>query len=95
MLINNQGGGIFESLPIAAFEPPFEEFFATPQQIDFAQLCQTYGVEHELIQSWEQLIQLVSVLPTQGLRLLELRTDRKQDTQTRRLLLSQTYNSSL
>jgi 2-succinyl-5-enolpyruvyl-6-hydroxy-3-cyclohexene-1-carboxylate synthase len=95
VLINNQGGGIFESLPIAAFEPPFEEFFATPQQIDFAQLCQTYGVEHELIQSWEQLIQLISVLPPQGLRLLELRTDRKQDTQTRRMLLSQTYNSSL
>jgi len=89
LLINNQGGGIFESLPIAAFDPPFEEFFATPQQINFAQLCQTYGVEHELIQSWDQLIQRISVLPTQGLRLLELRTDRKQDAQTRRMLLDQ------
>ena len=89
VLINNQGGGIFESLPIAAFDPPFEEFFATPQQIDFAQLCQTYGVEHELIQSWEQLVRLVSVLPSQGLRLLEIQTDRKQDARTRRILLEQ------
>ena len=83
VLINNQGGGIFESLPIAGFEP-FEEFFATPQQINFAQLCQTYGVEHELIQSWEQLIQRVSGLPLQGVRLLEVRTNRRQDAQTRR-----------
>jgi 2-succinyl-5-enolpyruvyl-6-hydroxy-3-cyclohexene-1-carboxylate synthase len=26
VLINNNGGGIFEMLPIAKFEPPFEEF---------------------------------------------------------------------
>ncbi|MBW4466415.1 MAG: 2-succinyl-5-enolpyruvyl-6-hydroxy-3-cyclohexene-1-carboxylic-acid synthase [Pegethrix bostrychoides GSE-TBD4-15B] len=88
VLINNQGGGIFESLPIAAFDPPFEEFFATPQSINFAQLCQTYGVEYELIGSWDQLIQQISVLPAQGLRLLELQTDRKQDAQTRRMLLT-------
>lgn len=93
VLINNQGGGIFESLPIAAFDPPFEEFFATPQSINFAQLCQTYGVDYELLQSWEQLIQRISVLPTQGLRLLELQTDRKQDAQTRQRLLDLQKNS--
>jgi 2-succinyl-5-enolpyruvyl-6-hydroxy-3-cyclohexene-1-carboxylate synthase len=89
VLINNQGGGIFESLPIAAFEPPFEEFFATPQLINFAQLCQTYGVEHELILSWDHLMQRISALPSRGLRLLEIQTDRKQDAQTRRILLSE------
>lgn len=31
VLINNQGGGIFELLPIAEFNPPFEDFFATPK----------------------------------------------------------------
>ncbi len=35
VLINNNGGGIFEMLPISEFEPPFEELFATPQNIRF------------------------------------------------------------
>jgi len=79
VLINNNGGGIFEMLPISKFDPPFEEFFATPQDINFAQLCLTYGVEHQLIQSWEQLKQLLNPLPTQGIRVLELQTNRKAD----------------
>jgi 2-succinyl-5-enolpyruvyl-6-hydroxy-3-cyclohexene-1-carboxylate synthase len=84
ILINNNGGGIFEMLPIAKFEPPFEEFFATPQNIDFAQLCATYGVQHELITSWQQLQQKLNPLPTTGIKVLELRTNRKADAKWRR-----------
>jgi len=84
VLINNNGGGIFENLPISRFEPPFEDFFATPQNINFAQLCQTYNVEHELIMSWEQLEQKLNPLPTRGIRVLELPTNRKTDTKWRR-----------
>ena len=84
VLINNNGGGIFETLPIAKFEPPFEEFFATPQDIDFAQLCATYDVEHELITSWQQLKQRLNPLPFKGIRVLELRTNRKADAKWRR-----------
>ena len=83
VLINNNGGGIFEMLPIAKFEPPFEEFFATPQDINFALLCATYGVEHQLIHSWQQLKQLLSPLPTKGIRVLELQTNRKADAKWR------------
>ena len=83
VLINNNGGGIFEMLPISKFDPPFEEFFTTPQNINFAQLCVTYGVEHHLIQSWEQLRQLLNPLPSQGIRVLELQTNRKADARWR------------
>lgn len=83
VLINNNGGGIFEMLPIAKFEPPFEEFFGTPQDIDFAQLCATYNVQHELITSWQQLQQRLNPLPTTGIRVLELQTNRKKDAQWR------------
>ncbi|MGF1481424.1 MAG: 2-succinyl-5-enolpyruvyl-6-hydroxy-3-cyclohexene-1-carboxylic-acid synthase [Cyanophyceae cyanobacterium] len=79
VLINNNGGGIFEMLPISQFEPPFEEYFATPQQIDFGRLCATYGVEHQRIESWEQLQQLLNPLPATGIRVLEVFTDRKAD----------------
>jgi 2-succinyl-5-enolpyruvyl-6-hydroxy-3-cyclohexene-1-carboxylate synthase len=83
VLINNNGGGIFEMLPISKFDPPFEEFFATPQDIDFAQLSATYGVEYQLIGSWEQLQHLLNPLPTTGIRILELQTDRRADAKWR------------
>ena len=49
VLINNRGGGIFEHLPVASFDPPFEEFFATPQDVDFATLCAAHAVPHTLV----------------------------------------------
>ncbi|MEH2192093.1 MAG: 2-succinyl-5-enolpyruvyl-6-hydroxy-3-cyclohexene-1-carboxylic-acid synthase [Nostoc sp.] len=83
VLINNNGGGIFEMLPIAKFDPPFEEFFGTPQDINFAQLCATYNVQHELITSWQQLQRRLNPLPTTGIRVLELQTNRKKDAKWR------------
>ncbi|MDZ7951760.1 2-succinyl-5-enolpyruvyl-6-hydroxy-3-cyclohexene-1-carboxylic-acid synthase [Nostoc sp. DedQUE09] len=83
VLINNNGGGIFEMLPIAKFDPPFEEFFGTPQDIDFSQLCATYNVQHELITSWQQLQQKLNPLPTTGIQVLELQTNRKVDAKWR------------
>ncbi|NER32889.1 MAG: 2-succinyl-5-enolpyruvyl-6-hydroxy-3-cyclohexene-1-carboxylic-acid synthase [Oscillatoria sp. SIO1A7] len=83
VLINNNGGGIFEMLPVSQFDPPFEEFFAMPQNIDFRQLCATYGVEHRRIGSWSELTELLSSLPARGIRVLEVPSDRKADTRWR------------
>ncbi|MBS9389992.1 MAG: 2-succinyl-5-enolpyruvyl-6-hydroxy-3-cyclohexene-1-carboxylic-acid synthase [Dolichospermum sp. WA123] len=84
ILINNNGGGIFEMLPIAKFNPPFEEFFATPQNIDFAQLCATYNVQYQLINSWEELKDSLKQLPKIGIRVLEVKTNRKRDVMWRK-----------
>ncbi len=83
VLVNNNGGGIFEMLAIAQFDLPFEDFFALPQSIDFANLCKTYGVEYERITAWESLADRLNPLPKSGIRVLELRTDRKADAQWR------------
>ncbi|MBZ8182836.1 2-succinyl-5-enolpyruvyl-6-hydroxy-3-cyclohexene-1-carboxylic-acid synthase [Oscillatoria salina] len=83
ILINNQGGGIFEMLPISQFKNTFEEYFATPQNVDFAQLAASYGIEHQLITSWEQLQALLNPLPEKGIRILELQTDRQTDAKWR------------
>ncbi|MEO6874704.1 MAG: 2-succinyl-5-enolpyruvyl-6-hydroxy-3-cyclohexene-1-carboxylic-acid synthase [Opitutaceae bacterium] len=84
VLINNQGGGIFEHLPIAQFNPPFEEFFATPQQADFKKLCAAHGVTHVRVRDLKHLANLVAKLPRYGIRVLELGTDRKQDAAYRK-----------
>lgn len=87
VLMNNNGGGIFEQLPVAAFEPPFEEFFATPQNVDFAQLCATYGVDYCRVEDWETFQALLNPLPETGMRLLEIACDRKRDARRRAAIL--------
>jgi 2-succinyl-5-enolpyruvyl-6-hydroxy-3-cyclohexene-1-carboxylate synthase len=89
VLINNRGGGIFEMLPVAKFDPPFEEFFATPQEVDFGRLAGAYGAEHVLVQDWVHFRGLISALPAAGVRVLEVRTDRKRDAARRRALLAE------
>ena len=93
ILINNNGGGIFENLPIREFDPPFEEYFATPQSVDFAGFAHTYGFEHQLITSWQQLQTLLETLPASGIRLLEIPTDRRRDAQWRKTYLSESIKS--
>ena len=87
VLINNQGGGIFEMLPISQFEPPFEDFFVTPQTVDWNYLCAAYGVNYERIKTWSQLQSRLQFLPSHGVRVLEVRCDRKASTQIRQALL--------
>jgi len=55
-----------------------------PQVVDFAKLCAAYGADHVLVRDWAHFTELVSVLPASGLRVLEVRTDRKRDAATRR-----------
>lgn len=88
VLVNNRGGGIFNHLPIADYDPPFEQFFATPQQADFAALARAYGAEHVAVRDWTQFAELISALPASGIRVLEIGTDRKADVDGRRALFT-------
>lgn len=88
VLINNRGGGIFEHLPVAQFDPPFEEYFATPQDADFARLCGAYAIEHMFVRDWVHFGELISGLPAKGVRVLEIRTDRKCDAAFRKELFA-------
>ena len=86
-LINNQGGGIFENLAVANL-PEFEKCFATPQTCDFAKLCAAHSVEYLLHQSENELISHIKSPPKEGIRVIEIRTDRKADRKVRQKLLS-------
>jgi 2-succinyl-5-enolpyruvyl-6-hydroxy-3-cyclohexene-1-carboxylate synthase len=82
VLINNNGGGIFNHLPVAQFQP-FEEFFATPQRAKFKPLCATHGVDYVRVRDWNHFRRLLKNLPARGVRVLELRTDRRRDAAVR------------
>jgi 2-succinyl-5-enolpyruvyl-6-hydroxy-3-cyclohexene-1-carboxylate synthase len=87
LLINNQGGGIFENLSVANL-PEFEKCFATPQSCDFAKLCAAHSVEYFRLQKEKDLISHIANPPPRGIRLIEIRTDRKADRKVRQKLLS-------
>ena len=79
LLINNDGGGIFENLPIAKHNPPFEDFFATPQQVDFEQLAAAHGVAYRKIKDLADLPNHIENPTNHAIRILEIPTDRKAD----------------
>ncbi|QYY36380.1 2-succinyl-5-enolpyruvyl-6-hydroxy-3-cyclohexene-1-carboxylic-acid synthase [Ruficoccus sp. ZRK36] len=87
ILVNNGGGRIFENLPIREFDPPFEDYFATPQQVDFEKLAAAHGIEYIKPKDWPELDRLVSQLPKQGLRIIEVVTDPADDVPLRKELL--------
>lgn len=86
VVINNDGGGIFGHLPVAKFEPPFERYFSTPQHVDLAALCAGHQVEHRRVTSREELVDVIGHLPPAGVRVIEVRTDRRADVATRKRL---------
>jgi 2-succinyl-5-enolpyruvyl-6-hydroxy-3-cyclohexene-1-carboxylate synthase len=84
LLINNQGGGIFHRLPIAEYEPPFEEMFITPHELDFSHTAKLYGLNYELIDAEYAAEKVASAMTSSGSQILELRTDSAHGEKVRR-----------
>jgi len=51
--LNDDGGGIFQMLPIAAIDPPFTEYFRTPHGLSFAAAAQLFDLSYENVTSQE------------------------------------------
>ncbi|WP_129115857.1 2-succinyl-5-enolpyruvyl-6-hydroxy-3-cyclohexene-1-carboxylic-acid synthase [Halegenticoccus tardaugens] len=46
VLVNNDGGGIFHTLPIESFDPPFTSHFKTPHGLDFEPTGDLFGLDY-------------------------------------------------
>ena len=46
VLLHNDGGNIFNRLPIAQIEPPFTDLFLTPHGLDFEPICRMFGLDY-------------------------------------------------
>ena len=46
VVINNDGGGIFERLPVSKFEPPFTELFTAPHGLTFESAAKLHGIDY-------------------------------------------------
>jgi len=85
VLLNNDGGGIFEFLPIAGERDAFEEHVATPHGLGFAHAAALYGCSYELLGTVAALRAALGHAPS-GTAILEVRTERAANLALHRAL---------
>jgi len=80
VLLHNDGGGIFDFLPVATKGDVFEHHVATPHRLDFGHAAALYGLAHEPVSTPGQLnAALDRALAGTGATLISVRSDRKRN----------------
>lgn len=90
IVINNQGGGIFHFLPIAANERVFEPWFGTPHDYTFGPIAAAFGLDYhqpETVAAFKQAYR--SAETSARHTLIEIRTDRETNSAQHRALTDQ------
>jgi 2-succinyl-5-enolpyruvyl-6-hydroxy-3-cyclohexene-1-carboxylate synthase len=76
VLINNNGGGIFEVLPVSKYGKVFKEYFVAPHDLDFAPFVKTFGGIYKLVESWQDFKEkFYKALKEKNFSVIEIRTD--------------------
>ena len=89
LLVNNDGGGIFSFLPQANEREHFETLFGTPHGLDFSHTSQLYGGKYNKVQSWGEFEKVFTEsFEIQGLKIIEVPTERESNLQKHRNLWS-------
>ncbi|MGF1471070.1 MAG: 2-succinyl-5-enolpyruvyl-6-hydroxy-3-cyclohexene-1-carboxylic-acid synthase [Rubrobacteraceae bacterium] len=88
VVLNNDGGGIFSFLPVARHEEFFEPYFGTPHGLEFESAAAMFGLEYEKPHSGAEFADAYQAacarrFPT----LIEVKTDRRENTALHRELL--------
>jgi len=78
IIINNDGGGIFSFLPISEFTNEFEEYFATPHNLDFASAAKLFNIEYKNPNTLTEFIEILKRSYSQSSRslIVEINSDR-------------------
>lgn len=74
VLLNNNGGGIFDMLPQRSEDAYFERLFLTPQDVEFGAAAQAFGVPHRLVETVAEFDEAYDeALGVPGISLVEVR----------------------
>jgi 2-succinyl-5-enolpyruvyl-6-hydroxy-3-cyclohexene-1-carboxylate synthase len=77
VLINNDGGGIFNFLPVSSQGETFEQHIATPAGLDFTHAAALYGCRHQLVSSVDDFVGALMTASSVGdTTIIEVRTER-------------------
>ena len=77
VLIDNDGGGIFHTLPIAEHESAFTKYFATPHGLDFRHVAEMHDIAFSDREIDGLGTALTGALESGRTCILRIRTDRK------------------
>lgn len=76
ILINNNGGGIFEMLPIPSKSSTFKKYFKIPHDLDISAIVSSFGVKHYLVKDPKNLrTKILSSFRRKKTTVLEIKTD--------------------
>lgn len=93
VLLNNNGGGIFRTLPVKDYEPSFTEYFITPHTLDFSHVGPLYGLDHHRLTTRAEFREVfpkaIEAWREGKSTLLEIMTDSNVDVATRREILAE------
>lgn len=78
VVVNNDGGGIFHRLPVAAHEPPFTDLFLTPHGLTFEHAAAMYGLRYATVADAAELEAELKV-DAGTARIIEIRTNSAAD----------------
>ena len=59
IVLNNNGGGIFERLPIAKYDPPFKEYFKMEYEMNFENLALAFGLQFTSVKQYNELTEII------------------------------------
>ncbi len=77
VLLNNDGGGIFNFLAVAGESDVFEPQIATPTGLDFSLAAALYGLDHQLVSDLDAFAgSLIAALRSERSTIIEVRTER-------------------
>jgi 2-succinyl-5-enolpyruvyl-6-hydroxy-3-cyclohexene-1-carboxylate synthase len=86
ILINNNGGAIFEMLPIAEEKLEFDKYFKTPLDIDFSKAATLFDIDYSEVKSWAELkSEYINALDSNSPTVLEIKTNSQHSLELRRI----------
>jgi 2-succinyl-5-enolpyruvyl-6-hydroxy-3-cyclohexene-1-carboxylate synthase len=90
VVLNNDGGAIFSFLPVARHKAFFEPYFGTPQGLSFEHAAEMFSLHYEHPRSAAKVIETYrAACERNGPTLIEVRTDRAENVELHRRLLSE------
>jgi 2-succinyl-5-enolpyruvyl-6-hydroxy-3-cyclohexene-1-carboxylate synthase len=88
VVVNNDGGGIFHTLPVRDHEPAFTRFFATPHGLDFRKAAELFGIRYFAAASLREFEAVFPMALASGdPAIVEIRTRREATHARRRKLV--------
>ena len=94
ILVNNNGGRIFEALPISKQKNIFEEYFATPHNLNFSEFVNAFGGNYFEVKSWSSFRKMLKKSSTKNnFSVLEIKTDAKKSLAMRRAYFNKVISS--